>query len=296
MKFRSYLPSAGFTLMVGSIALAGGLVWAAEYFTQPVSPAQLSAVSAQSAQADNWQATLDQIQAQSASSLPTPPDPNLVSQLLAESQTNNVTDNVGRSLLINLSNAKSQGLGDDIPTQNALVAAAAAQIQQNQATTTHYTASDLNVVPASSSTLRAFGNGAMQALSSQTNASEQATYLSLDEAVEGGDKTQPANLAAIGAAYRADALALLAVPVPQTLAPLDLQAINNLLDTSATYQDMEQVNADPVLALTGLQTYESYMDQGARVFINIAQELNKDGILFNKDEPGSAWSTLLPSS
>ncbi len=115
----------------------------------------------------------------------------------------------------------------------------------------------------------------MKALALQPNASEQATLLSIDAAVEGGDKNQASTLAAIGAAYKADAKALAAIAVPQTLAPLHLQAVNNLLSTAATYTDMEVITSDPVRGLGGLQRYENLLDSGARVFTNIAQELNK---------------------
>jgi hypothetical protein len=37
------------------------------------------------------------------------------------------------------------------------------------------------------------------------------------------------------------------------------------------------------------------LDEATRVLTNIASTLNKDGVLFTEDEPGSAWSAFLPS-
>lgn len=296
MNAGRYLPSARFTLMVGSLMLSAGLVYAAELYTHPPqAPAQVAVDTGGTAQNsnDNWEAALYAIQAANASSSLQAPDPDVVKQLLAAAQSPNVTDSIGRALLVNLGNAQSQGLGDDIPTQDQIVAAAAAQAASAAATTTVYGLSDLTVLPASTGTLHAYGNAIIQTLSSYPDASEQATFVSIDEAVEGGDKTQAATLEKIGEAYKAAALALLAVPVPQTLAPFDLQVINNLLQTSATYTDMQTIGSDPVRGLEGLQTYQSLTDEGARVFTNIAQELNKGGILFTKDEPGSAWAMFL---
>lgn len=295
MKVGRYLPSAQFTLLVGSIALAAGLVFAAELWTHPPASAQVAVDTTQTAPSNNanWEATLYAIQAANASSSLAIPSPDVVNQLLAAAQSPNLTDTVGRSLLVNLGNAESQGLGSDIPTQDQLVAQAAAQISSGLATTTAYGLSDLTVVPASTSTLHAYGNSVIQTLDGYPNASEQATFLAVDDIVEGHDASKAASLGEIGAAYQGAAAALLAVPVPQTLAPLDLEAVNTLLNTSATFADMQTIGSDPVRGLEGLQNYESLMDEGARVFTNIAQELNKDGILFTKDEPGNAWSIFL---
>lgn len=234
-------------------------------------------------------------QAANASSSITAPSPNVVNQFLTAAQSSNLTDTVARTMFVNLSNAKSQGLGDDIPTQDQIVAAAQAQVASVQASVTAYSYADLTIVPASKDSLHAYGNAVMQALSAQPNASEQATLLAIDEIVEGGDTSKASTLATIGAAYKADATALLKVPVPQTIAPLELAAINNLLSTAAAFDSMEAIGSDSVRGLAGLQAYENLMNENANVFISIAQELDKDGILFTKDEPGSAWSVLLPT-
>jgi len=293
MNIRAYLPSAQFILLTASIALSAGTVVAAEYYTAPEAPARLSIDTSQPAQDPNWAAVLAQIQAENASSSFAAPDPNATQALLAAAQSGNVTDSVGKSLLVNLANAKSQGLGDDIPTQNDIIASAAAQVARGQATATVAALSDLTVTPASSAALHQYGNAVMEVLDAHPDASEQMTFIAMDAVVEGGAKDQAQTLSQIGAAYAAIAQGLEEVPVPQTLAPLHLQAVNNFLKLSATYADMQTVGSDPLRGLVGLQDYESLMDANARVFINIAQELSKDGILFTKDEPGSAWGSLI---
>ncbi len=296
MNVGRYAPSAQFTTIVLSLFLSAGLVYGAERVTNPP-PATVAVDSAQTPaqQSDsaNWEAALYAIQAANASTSLSTPNPQTVQQMLAAVQSPNLTDSIGKTILINLSSAQSQGMGDDVPTQDQIIAAATAQIKTEQASTTSYTAADLTIVPVSDASLSAYGNGVMQALSAYPDASEQATLLSIDYAVEGGDKTQGPKLASIGAAYQAAAIALLAVPVPQTLVPLHLQIVNSFVSISATYADMQNVSSDPIRALVGLKTYESLMDEGARVFTNVAQELSKDGILFTKDEPGSAWSLFL---
>ena len=299
MKVRMgrYAPSSKFTGIAISLMLAGGLVYAANWVTHPHTSAAaiVSDQTAQPTDSTNWEAALYASQAANASTSLVAPSTNTVNQFLAAAKSSNLTDTVARTMIINLSNAKSQGLGDDVPTQDQIVAAATGQIASVQATAPNYAYADLTIVAASKSTLHTFGNSVMQALSAHPNASEQATLLAIDEIVEGGDKSKVSTLATIGASYKAIAADLIKVPVPQTLAPLYLQAINNFVATAATYTNMQTIGSDSVRGLSGMQAYENLMDANARVFTNIAEQLQKDGILFTKDEPGNSWNVLLPT-
>ena len=298
MKLRRYLPSAQFILIAASVLVSGGLVYAAQVVTHP--PQSTAAIqtdqTADATDAASWQAALDAIQAANASSSLAAPSQTMVDQFLNAAKSNNVTDTVARSMLINLANAKSQGLGDDVPTQDQIVSAAASQIAAAETAPKTYTGTDLNVVASSPTNLRTFGNGVIGALNAHPDASEQATFLAIDEIVEGGDKTKTSTLGSIGAAYKSIASDMAKVPVPQTLVPLYLQAINNYEAIGTTYDSMSAVGSDAIRGLAGLQAYETLMDSNARVFTNVAMELNKDGILFTKDEPGNAWSSLLSAS
>jgi len=296
MNIGRYLPSAQFTLLVGSLAASVGLVYAAQLVTHS-STAQIQVASNNDAQNNtNWEAAFDAIEAAQASSTLITPSPATVGDMLAAAQSANLTESVGRSLLVNLGDETSQGLGGDIPTQDALVAQAAAQIASTAATTTLYSAADLTIIPTTAASLHDYGNAVMQALAAYPDASEQATFLSIDAAVEGKDAQQKSVLEHIGTSYQDAAQALLKVAVPQTLAPLHLQLINNLLQTGATFSDMSTVTTDSLRGLQGLQNYESYMDAGARVFTQIAENLKNNDILFSKDEPGNAWAGFLSAS
>ncbi len=296
MPWRKYLPSTKLITIVLALALSAGLVFAADAFTRrPTYNPNVGVDNTTSDTASNWEASLYAIQAANASSTFAAPDPNFVNNLLQAAQSPNVTDTLGRTLLINLSNAKSQGLGDDIPTQDQIIAAAAEQLKAQQASATLYGASDLTIVESTDTSLHTYGNKVMIALNAHPEASERATLLAVDYAVEAGDKTQAANLAKIGAAYIAAGKDLLKIPVPQTLAPLHLQAVNDLIRTGSTFTDMQTISSDPVRGLVALQAYETLMDESSRVFISIAQNLSKGGILFSKDEPGSAWAVFISS-
>jgi hypothetical protein len=295
MYLRRYLPSAQFTVIALSLLFAGGLVYGAELITQPpASSATVSAVTtpASGTSAEDWQATLDAIQAQNASSSLAGAAPQTVAQMLAAAQSSNITNSVGKSILINLSNAKSQGLGDDTPTQNQIISAAAAQVAATKPAH-QYTSADLTIVADSKASLKAYGNGVMQILNAHGTASEQATLTAIDNATSKNDTTTLEALSPIGVAYQDITAQLLALPVPKTLSPLHLSVVNAYATIAATYPDMQASLTDPLRGIVGIQTYEAQLDMLGRVFINIAQDLSKNGILFNKDEPGSAWSFVL---
>ena len=289
-----YLPSAQFVVIVGSIVLSGGLVLAAQYVTHTPAPsAAIQSTSGSQAAADtNWQATLQAIQGQNSVSAPTPPSQDIVNTLLDAAQSSNLTTAVGRTLLINISNAKSQGLGSDIPTQDQLVEAAKAQINTT-ASAKQYAQADLTIVGQTPATLKAYGNGVMQAINAHPKAAYDAVVTAVAKAADTSDATTLAQLPAIQKEYAALASGLAQVPVPSTLIPLHLKIVNDMSLIAATLPDMGTVLTDPLRGIAALQSYSSLNGEMERVFINIAQSLQQNGILFTKDEPGSAWADLL---
>src|SRR5579872_5452617 len=169
MVLKRYLPSAQFAVMAGSLALSGGFVIAAQYVTRPQTPTLATTVGADQPQTQrDWEVALAQVEAQSGVSAPQAPDQSQVGQLLASAQSSNRTDSIARSLLVSITNAKAQGLGDDIPTQDEIVS----QVEALTATSTPqaYTAADFTVVPTTQSSLRAYGNGFIKAVESHPDA------------------------------------------------------------------------------------------------------------------------------
>lgn len=296
MSLRPYLPSAQFTLIALSIALSAGLVYAAERVTAPETPSIASvatdSISDDTASNAEWQATLSSIQGSGSGALPTPPDQNDVDALRKAAQSPNVTDSVSRTLLINLTNAKAQGLGGDIPTQNQLIEDALGQIVPSAAAKT-YTKADLEIVADSSAAKRAYGNAIMAVLAKHPGANMQNTLLVVGEATDGDNAAKLTALKPIEAEYRALTADLVATPVPQTLSPFHLELVNKFAALSATYPAMESTLTDPLRGLSALQEYRSLGAEATQVFINIAQALTKGDILWSKDEPGASWASLL---
>src|SRR3989344_6334853 len=156
MGIGSYIPSAQFSLILTSVLLAGGFIWAADYYTSPKNPSAMGPAptpAAYTTQGLDWRAALATIQGEPT--LPTPPSADVVANLLAASETPNVTETIGRTILVNLGEAKSQGLGSDTPTQERIVSSALAKIDSSQ-NTTLYTTADLTTVSGSPQTLTAY--------------------------------------------------------------------------------------------------------------------------------------------
>src|SRR5581483_1720839 len=141
--------------------------------------------------------------------------------------------------------------------------------------------------------LHAYGNAVMALLLAHPEASASDTYMAIGRATDSQDPAALSSLSAIGAGYRAIALELLHVEVPLTLAPLHVKLINDYAAMAASYGDMGTIIDDPLRGLAAIQRYGALTDEAARVFTNIAQTLDKDGIIFNKDEPGASWSAFL---
>lgn len=297
IQLREYLPSAKFALMVGSVFVSAGLVIAAQAVTRPHTSSFTVGTDTTSVygtvQNADWMKTLQDIQAQNPSSnLPAVPNPNSVQDLLQAATTPNLTETIGRTLFINLANAKSQGLGGDIPTQDALIANATAQINQDRGTPT-YASSDLTSTPSSAGSLHTYGNAVMAILLKHPKASVRDTLIAIGYATDTNDQKKLADLGDIGKEYGAMAEDLAKVSVPMTLVPLHLQIVNDFTRVADTYTDMQQVLSDPLRGLSALQLYQSLINETGRVFTTIATGFSKNGILFNTDEPGNAWNLLL---
>jgi len=293
MGLASYLPSQQFSVILSSVLLAGGLIWAADYYTSPAKPPTIAPAQTPSAITTNgldWKAALSAIEGEPV--LPEPPSEETVANLLAASETSNITTSIGRSILVNLGEAKAQGLGSDIPTQERIVEGALEKIEAGQGATL-YTNTNLALVADSAETLKLYGNTVVTILNSHPEASFDNTLLTVGEAVDTGSSAKLASLGAIAAGYKSIVSELLAVSVPQTLAPLHLQVVNNFSRIVASYADMQVTLTDPLRGVGGLKLYQNLTDETGRLFINIAQALQRNGILFNENEPGAAWNLLV---
>ncbi len=290
---RGYLPSAQFIVIVGSLLVAGGTVAAAQYYiASQNAPSELLAAQTQAVQ-QAWEDSLEDIQAQSGLGLPDAPDPNAVENIISQAQSNNLTDSIGRGIFARITTAGVQGLGDDTPTQDNIIAAASAQVNTSLKAVPTLSVSPIGPTPENQ---RAFGNQVISIMSQYPKANSNDTLGVLAKATDTRTTAPLAELTAIGSAYKMMAADLATIPVPQTLVPLYQKIVSNFVAISLLYPDMAKVVSDPIQGLAALQQYQQLLAETAGIFTNIAQVLKNGGILFTKDEPGSAWEIFLSAS
>lgn len=291
MGIKDILPSTRFTTIVGSIALAGFLVWGAYVLTHPTHVPAEVAVGTSAAPNLDWQKTLNDIQAQSPlNQAPQAPSQDVVDRLNRAAQSDNVTDTVARTLLVNLSAAKSAGLGNDIPTQDQLIGDAVTQINGTLPAPT-YTATNLTITQDSPDATKAYGNTFISTLAKHPKANYNSVLYIVGTST-GTMSLKP--LQNISSEYAALGRDMARISVPETLAPIHLQLVNDFSYLAQTVADMQTAYTDPLRALAALQRFDSLNQESLRLFINIAQDFSQNGILFNTDEPGAAWSSLVP--
>lgn len=294
MAWRRYLPSAQFSVLAVSVILSIGLIYAADVVTRKAGPAQLAVAqtdNAAAAQNANWQKALDEVQAQSGASLPAPLNQQTLDTMLKEAKTSNVTETLGRTLFVNLSAAKSQGLGDDTPTQDSIISQALELVPQPK--TKIYNTSDLTLTSDTKENEHTYGNLLTTTFAAYPGASAMQALTAIDTFLSGNNQTELAKLKPVEKEYRALTRALLALPVPKTISPLHILLVNDIARLADIFPLLEAFTNDPAKGLVGLKNFQSLNDETKRVLINIAQSFNKDGILFTSGEPGASWASVL---
>ena len=280
-------------VIVGSLLVAGGTVAAAQYYiSSKNAPATLASAGTE-AGTQEWEESLADIQAQSGVNLPDAPDPNAVDTLISLSQSSNLTDSIGRGILARITTANVQGLGDDAPTQDSIIAAAAAQVN---ASAKQVPPPALTQVEPTLESQREFGNAVMAVLNRHPKANSNDTMGILAKATDTRITAPLSGLPEIGREYAAIARELEAIPVPKTFAPLYKEAVANFTAIAELYPDLAEAVSDPVRSIAALQQYQALLSETGGVFTNMAQSLKNGGILFTKDEPGSAWEIFLSAS
>jgi len=297
MNIRSFLPSAQFTVLVGAIFLSIGFIGAAEMLARPpgngIELQNTDGSGLAVSESDtNWQNAFASSTAfQAAATIQ-----DQARQLIDASQTKNITDSIGRSLLVNAAAAQGQGLSGDTLVQNQIIADTLAQIQNAApGAADAYATIDVLVVPDSAASLHAFGNAFVAALSAHPQATYDNTMLQVSLAVDAGDPATLAKLPAIAKEYRALAADIIKISAPASARDSELQVANGYAHMADESLEMQYILSDPARGVVGLQRYSAHYAQNLQAFGQIADTLKKNGILFTTDEPGSVWSVFLSS-
>ena len=135
----------------------------------------------------------------------------------------------------------------------------------------------------------------MSILITNSNNEYAKTMVIIDAATTQNDASQLELFGPIQSKYRLMTKEFAKVTVPKSLVPFHLQLLNDFANIITTYDGMGALISDPLNGVSAIQQYRSLTQDAGQMFINIAQTLDKNDIIFDKNEPGATWAILLQS-
>ncbi len=213
-----------------------------------------------------------------------------LNELLAAASSSNLTDNLSQTIFARYVAARGEGTSGDVQTQAKVVQEAVngAEVPYKGKV---YGPSDIYVVSNNNVAVRTFANASMQAILKHPDANFVKAMQAFGEGMDGS----PAGiqrLRYIGSQYRAMARDMASVSVPSSYAEHYLLAINALEIAGGSFDDMAEVNNDPIRAVAGLQNYNRMITGGAGALVLVGLDVWHSGLTFSKDEVGGGWGSF----
>lgn len=326
MEIRRYLPSTRFAVFVLSIFVAVVLVFAASYLGagKPISSAVAVITKVTTGSNDigdtdtdgdglhDWEegvrgtdpknadtdgdGTGDKAEI-TANRDPNKPGPDdslideasnkFLAELLDAASSTNMTDDLSRTIFARYVAARGEGASGDIQTQSTVVSEALSKAEIEYRGIA-YVPGDLTVVGDTVTATRVFANESMMALLRHPDANFVYAMQIFGNAMDGVPGSAK-ELRRIGTEYRLIAKEMSVVPVPRQHAERYLLAINALEIAGAAFEDMARVGEDPIRGVAGLQNYDRMISSGAGVFVLLARDIKRSGLIFSKNEAGLGW-------
>ena len=219
---------------------------------------------------------------------------NQADELSHSVQGKNLTDSIGKTLLIQMTALQGQGIADSANAQVTVAeeALALAQSQQKPLPPT-YAQSNLTFSSNSPNDLRAFGNLLPKTINAHPKAAGNVALYPLAVALDNNSEASLSLLRPIAAEYRALAAAVMKLPTPPMFAPYSVALANNYMAIAVACDEMAQVHGDPLRGMLGLQNFVERNAQNAQVLYRIGETLKNSGIVFTRAESGAIWSTFM---
>jgi hypothetical protein len=325
VDYRHYFPSKQFVFLVGSIVLAGVIIYGASLLGKGKTMKEVVSLSTTKPLADqtmadsdgdslpDWEEAVRGTDPHKADTdndstpdgeevhtgrnpLKTGPDDSLASEenekfvadLLAAASSTNMTDNLSRTLFAEYLGARNAGMSGDAAQQQQVVNDLISKANVGLKGRT-YTQKDLITVGNDEKSTHAFANASALAIRRHPSATFMNTINMLSLAIDNQDENAVAKLKAIGKEYRALARDLAEIPVPAGSAATYLKGINALESAGASFEDITYVTEDPVRAVAGIKNYNVLLTIGTQSFVLIAHDIIVNGVRFVNGEPGTDW-------
>ena len=110
----------------------------------------------------------------------------------------------------------------------------------------------------------------------------------LDSSINGTANT----FVLMGNVYEKIVADLLKLPVPNVLVNLHLQLVNNYAGSAFGLKKFNELNADPIAAVSGLSQYGKNSQEEETLVEKIGQYFIENGIIFSATDPGYGWNTI----
>lgn len=293
MHLRDYLPSGQFSALTGAFLLSAGLIAAAAQTNPQFNPHVAQLYAAQTAATDLSGTNPDWTNAFAGDTVPQQMTDiqTQADKLSSAVQDKNLTSAIAKSLAIGTFSLQGQGLTESADAQSQLVQQAIAQVASQQpATQPHYLQTDVALSSNTRDGLRIYGNALPKMVAAHPQASEDAVFLPVSNAVDQNSGSPLTALGSVAREYRVLAEAIIKLPTPPIFVPLAMELANNYQAMAAAVIQMQQLHDDPVQGLLGLQNFKSISDQNAQLLLTIDSDLKTSGIVYGKGEPGAAWA------
>ncbi|HVB19820.1 MAG TPA: hypothetical protein VNF51_00830 [Candidatus Paceibacterota bacterium] len=177
---------------------------------------------------------------------------------------------------------------------SALADQAVSQLSQNFAPAANFkTAAGITVSGSGPDALRAFAAAAEVVIRKNTTDATMSEIQYFQSAVQGGDPSALTHLVALANAYRASAIGIAALPVPQELVMTDLAIVNGIMRLSQIDDDFARVNADPLTAILALEQYDQTELNTEHAFTSLANIYAENGVVLPNGTPGAAFVNLM---
>ena len=189
----------------------------------------------------------------------------------SDTSSTNITESLSKSLFANFMSLNSNNTLDSNSEQQLVTG-----LVSNIDTATpppQYTLSDINVFPTNTSSLRTYGNQLAKTLSD----------------FEDRMSSNPSNSVAL-ASYQNMINNLKKIPVPSDLGLIHLQILNNFNVSYQSLSSIDNYQQDPAKALIAMKTLQTNNDDARALFKSIADEMQKNDIIFSTKESGYIWN------
>lgn len=183
----------------------------------------------------------------------------------------NVTQTISQSLLTQFMTAQSSGA--DINQATDEIVANTLAFADPGSIPPRYTIADIKIIETNASNLKAYGNDLARIIVDfqkssaliTTTGSALSSYASIIESIR-------------------------LVPVPGSLTLNQVRILNSLNVSHQTLSMIVNYDSDPAKALIAMKAFQQSVEDIKELFKTVANEMEKNAIIFNQEEPGIIWN------